>query len=253
MILADLSLEGTSLAAGQLAKICLKAFGGSNRSYMNLLRRLEKRGLITVELEGSEDKAQWVPKLTAAGVSATVNQSPQAAWQQTWNGKWTMLTFDLPTYATKERGQLRRWLKKLRFGMLQGSVWISHRPLSEIETSFAEMELSPNSVIAMEGEFWSKANNELYVEKAWQLDKMQSAYSDYLAFLDKNPIRDKTLPTYKSWRIREKAVWETATAADPLLPEELWPKKRAQQNRALEAEARRKQALATWLTSAANW
>lgn len=253
MILADVSLEGISLTSEQMAKICRKAFGGSNRSYANLLRRLEKNGLISIAAPNPESKERWVPNLTTAGITATSELSPQAAWDTPWDEKWVLLTFDLPTHANKDRSQLRRWLQALRFGKLQGSVWVSPKPLLDIEKALDEIEVDPKSLVCMEGVFWSNASNDQYVEKAWPLDLVQAAYSDYLKFLDLKPQREKTLEKYLTWRSDEKRLWAAALEIDPLLPKKLWPLKRRESNLALEAESRRQVELKGWLRNAMQW
>ncbi|MDQ8188189.1 PaaX family transcriptional regulator C-terminal domain-containing protein [Pelagicoccus sp. SDUM812002] len=252
-ILADLSAYGVTLASGQLAKICLEAYGGSNRAYLNLLRRLEKSGHISVESRSNAGDSAWVPNLTAAGESATRSPSPFAAWESAWDGKWRLLTFDLPSHASNARFELRDWLKTLRFGKLQGSVWISHRALPEVESSFAALRVSADSVVCMEGIFWSCGDDASYVVKAWPLYKIQAAYSDYLSFLDTKIELSRTLTAYQAWRARERSLWDAALKNDPLLPKELWPTKRLGANLALEAEARREDAVRNWLEAAQNW
>ncbi|EDY85269.1 PaaX-like protein C-terminal domain [Verrucomicrobiia bacterium DG1235] len=253
MILADLSLEGLELASAQIARICQNTFGGSNRSYMNLLRRLEKSGLITVEPEDSDAKTRWVPKLTNAGITSNSQPSPRTAWEVEWDGKWSLLTFDLPTHAGKARKQLRKWLTSLRFGKLQGSVWVSHRKLSEIENSLEEIELDPESVVCIEGSFWNAPNQDHYVEKAWQLDRMQALYAEYLRFVERETGTETSLLDYQKWRTCEKQLWSAAVELDPLLPRELWPQKSRGPNLALDAESKRQQALENWLENAPHW
>jgi len=254
-LLADLGFYGVTIASSQLAKICLEAYGGSNRAYITLLRRLEKSGHISLESNPQigGNSSSWVPRLTAKGKAVIGSPSPLTAWESKWDGKWRLITFDLPSHDSKARFRLRERLKMLRFGKLQGSVWISHRNLPELETSFAKLNVDSHSILCIEGNFWNSPSPQSYVENAWPLNHLQSAYSNYLRFLDTYDRTEKNLKNYQSWSSQEQSLWSAALKDDPLLPQELWPQNRLGNNLALEAEARRTSEYKNWLSSAPNW
>lgn len=99
----------------------------SQRNATRHLGGLSEKGLI--ELRKIETKSRWVAKLTGAGKEAALGYSDRAgSWDRDWDGKWRSISFDLPSRATCERQRLRTWLQENRFGHLQGSLWITHRP-----------------------------------------------------------------------------------------------------------------------------
>ncbi len=252
-ILADIAVEGGQLAANKLASICFKAYGGSDRAYLSVLKRLEEKGLISIEKDDPNDKSTCVPQLTAAGKREIEPNCPFQAWNSKWDGQWRLLTFDLPKGDSKSRFRLREWLKAFHFGKLQGSVWLSHRSLKDIENSFAELEISPDQVVCIEGSFWGSGDNDTYVEKAWPLDRVQEAYAKYLDFLSSTQAAAKTLKGYQNWKLAEQALWSDATNMDPLLPQALWPKSRRDSNLALQAYQKRQEAIQNWQNAALTW
>lgn len=50
---------------------------------------------------------------------------------KSWDGKWRLVTFDVPVSADEKRYQLRRLLKEFGFYQLQKSVWIYPNHLAE--------------------------------------------------------------------------------------------------------------------------
>ncbi len=252
-ILSDLALYGGSLATSKLAKLCFAGHGGSPRAYATLLKRLEANGLIELDKSGSTDPKDWVPQLTSNGMEAHAPPSPEQSWNAGWDGKWRLLTFDLPTHDSLSRNRLRGWLKALRFGKVQGSVWINHRSLAEIRQSFAQQNVPPDGILCMEGTFWAEGSSKEYIEKAWPLDQMQKTYADYLQFLDSNASVTTSFPAYQTWKAKEKRLWNLALSLDPLLPQEIWTQTNRGPNLALAAEQRRRQAIQAWQDTADQW
>ncbi|MDQ8181995.1 hypothetical protein [Pelagicoccus sp. SDUM812005] len=252
-IIGDLALETGAFAARKVSKICFAQHGGTRRAYTELLRRLEANELIIVEQIDSADPEDWVLRLTATGTQKHSPASPLRAWESPWDGLWRMLTFDLPAHDHSARSRLRSWLEELRFGKLQGSVWINHRSLSEIKRSFATLKVPPNAIVCMEGTFWDKGNEGQYVEKAWRLSAAQDAYSKYLKFLDQLQMPAPSFQTYQKWRSQERPLWNHALSLDPLLPRDLWNRCRRGANLALEAESRRAAAKRAWSETIPHW
>lgn len=251
--LSDLAFYGGSLASSKLAKVCFAGHGGSPRAYSTLLKRLESNGLIKLDKSRSKDPKDWVPQLTSNGIDAHTPLSPHQSWNTGWDGQWRLLSFDLPTHDSLSRNRLRTWLKNLRFGKVQGSVWINHRSLTEIRQSFAQQNVPPDSILCIEGSFWTEASSRQYLEKAWPLDQMQKAYADYLKFLDSHTSVTPSLEAYLIWKNQEKHLWNVALTLDPLLPREIWSQTDRGPNLALEAEQRRRQATQSWHETVDQW
>lgn len=58
-------------------------------------------------------------------------QSPLPASRQRWDGKWRLITFDVPGNYNPRRNRLRSLLKEYNFYPLQKSVWICPDYLAE--------------------------------------------------------------------------------------------------------------------------
>ncbi len=83
------------------------------------LKRFEERGLI--------QKRSGLYKVTKRGTIlfsryrwAVKEDHPKA-----WDGKWRLISFDVPTKDNRERDLLRQALRKNNFYQLQQSVWIA--------------------------------------------------------------------------------------------------------------------------------
>lgn len=242
MDLSELAFYGTTVATKTIGKRLFASYGGKPKAYRLLLERLESKGLISIQRNQSSDPTTWLPLLTESGNFAIETENPLEAWNSGWDGTWRLLTFDLPKHDSKSRARLRDWLKKLKFGKIQGSVQMTHRPMKEIEASFDNLDIPPDQIVCMSGEFWCRAENHRYVEQAWPIDKIQDCYQNYLDFLKQSPHPPQNRADLKLWKQRERALWSAATQIDPMLPSELWPLARRSQNLALEAADRRNQA-----------
>lgn len=98
-------------------------------SYLRQMKVIEAKGLLEVPEIRSGD---WLPQLTESGLEMIADQvDPCRHWDQRWDGAWRSLTFDIPSAERRERQRLDTWLRKNRFGHLQGSLWISARPYQD--------------------------------------------------------------------------------------------------------------------------
>jgi hypothetical protein len=63
---------------------------------------MQNRGLITLN---GENPADWVPQITKVGRHLARNDiDPQVAWSSPWDGKWCIVSFDLPQDQPSRRG-----------------------------------------------------------------------------------------------------------------------------------------------------
>ncbi len=242
MDLSELAFYGTAVASKAIGKMLFANHGGKPKAYRVLLERLERKGLISIQRNQSNDPTKWLPRLTEPGSCAIETENPLETWDSKWDGTWRLLTFDLHEEDSKSRARLRKWLKKLKFGKIQGSVWITHRAMSEVEASFDKLEIPPEQIACMSGEFWTRAKSRSYIEQAWPLPEIQNRYRAYLDFLNNSPPQQQSQADLKLWKTRERALWSAATQIDPMLPRELWPTDRHGTYLALEATKQRNHA-----------
>ena len=217
----------------------------SNASLDRHLRSMNEKGWIV--WDDSRETGSWVAKLTQAGKNLLKDHSlRESPWSESWDGVWRMLTFDLPQEARDQRHQLKIWLKERRFGGLQGSVWITPHPCEHWLPKLLKIKIDPRAVVIMEGRPIGNLKDSDLVKKAWDFDKINGLYRDYLRFLSSSGVQrgeEASLEKqFASWYAEEAELWRAAYELDPLLPDALCPKG-YMGRKAFES---RKQALANW-------
>ena len=235
-------MEMLEMAAFPRGALYRSASFTSERNFYRCLRLMREEGWIDLEQENA--KSSWVFDITESGKAILMeNLNPDIAWNEPWDGKWRTAFFDLPQSANKERIQLRRWLQKHRFGHLQGSVWITHRPYSDWTAEILGKNLDPRRLMFQEANPIGASSSAEYVQRAWNFGLINSSYKRYLAFLSKRrPAVDSDGAGFSNWYEKESALWRSAFDLDPFLPNELLPKGYLGK----EAWRRRKDAFRRW-------
>lgn len=219
-LLSILGLE-TMEAALHLPLLYKAGSSSSERSFHRRAQSLHDKGWIVWNDNSIDGK--WMAKLTEQGKAKLYSGiDPQRFWNESWNGKWRLLSFDLPQFATRERQALRVWLKAHRFGLLQGSVWIPPRELGSWTLELARLKVDPSSVVSMLGGFQGADSDAHYARRAWDLDNINLNYRRHVDFLSTSGR--PSLESFAAWFKQESTLWRAAFEADPFLPKPLWPK-----------------------------
>jgi DNA-binding transcriptional regulator PaaX len=93
---------------------------GSYKNYYNTVRHLHKHGLAKT----SAKKGKRFIQLTEKGHLKILMSKAVESKKMEWDGRWRILSFDIPETSRSERDVLRRWLKSNNFIKLQNSVYI---------------------------------------------------------------------------------------------------------------------------------
>lgn len=213
-------LDALTLAANPKS-IIYDAVGWSNsHNAKRHLTLLQERGLLNMSLERAS--GCWVAQLTQQGKGLLLDGiDPEKSWGMKWDGKWISFSFDLPRTAVKERKRLDVWLKKRRFGNLQGSLWITHRSYSNWTEEIEGMKVDPRAFIWQQIIPIGKMKSVDYAAKAWSFTEINRRYTEYIRFLEKGDPASK--PLSMSWFERESKLWNDAFETDPFLPNALLP------------------------------
>lgn len=193
----------------------------SQRNADRHLATLSDKGLISAR----RDKAngRWVASLTEKGKGILLGEiDPIECWGESWDGLWTLLSFDLSKNAFRERKQLDSWLRKRRFGHLQGSMWISHRKYQSWSEELEMRKVDPRAIIFQEVISVGKVTSEQYVSRAWPFDRINQYYRDYIEFVEiriRESIEDPRILSE-----RESELWRKAFQLDPFLPDSILPR-----------------------------
>lgn len=96
------------------------------QAYWLALKRLEEKGWIKIfkQRENEFVKLTKFGQLQALLVKAKIQQT------QKWDGKWRVVTYDIPEDAKERREMFRKLLRQNGFYKLQASVFISPYPLN---------------------------------------------------------------------------------------------------------------------------
>lgn len=197
--------------------------GGKESDFDKRLESLRQNGYLTPASPAPDHDANaWIGALTSDALDKIADSiDPSAYWDAPWDGKWRLFAFDLIKARSGQRQALRNWLQHRRFGRLQGSLWVSPRPLENWADEIAQLGVGPQSAIAAACDFLGNATPESIVARAWNLSEINLRYQRYLDFLDASlPSAPQDFP---AWRASESHLWTAAHSIDPHLPRDLWP------------------------------
>jgi phenylacetic acid degradation operon negative regulatory protein len=194
------------------------------RGFLYQLQRLEQRKF----LEKKHGTVERIYRLTEAGrITALGGLDPEARWHRPWDGKWRMVVYDLPEPHNSSRVRLRRFLKESKFGYLQKSLWITPDPLQvELKKLSANGE-NVECLLTLDASPCSGEADESIVTGGWDFARINRLYQECIGIL-KAALKRKDGETMEKsklqhWARQERAAWQAALSADPLLPERLLP------------------------------
>ncbi len=158
-------------------------------------------------------------KLTKEGWKRLKSVLPQYKKPLEWNGKWYIITFDIPESAKRKRDAFREKLKKLGFGKLQASVWISPMNwLANVESlvKFHKMEYW---VIPSVTDKLGRETSEELTERVWPVGRINLRYKNFIS-------RCKRFFRKEGYKISKSGLqmeYLNILKEDPQLPRDLLP------------------------------
>ncbi|MFM8831043.1 MAG: PaaX family transcriptional regulator C-terminal domain-containing protein [Spartobacteria bacterium] len=201
----DQSFEGWAWSNGLLKRI----------------RSLENEGLVAVD----ESLGEKTITLTQKGKLLAIGGfDPEALWNSDWDGKWRIITFDLPESQRKVRHDLRLTLRHQNFGCLQRSIWITPHPLDSALREKGLQLKSQKGFAIIEGVFLGGAGHESIVKSAWDFTKIDKLYTRHAELLKTAPKEKCTEAEFNDWASEELKLWREILHKDPFLPRQLQPK-----------------------------
>ncbi|MCF7849180.1 MAG: hypothetical protein K9M45_10035 [Kiritimatiellales bacterium] len=202
-----------------------RSYYPDQKAYRNAVYRLRRDGLIVAGGQGGK-----TPRLAlspAAQENLPVYFDPEKAWNRKWNGIWYMFVYDVPEVDRSYRDVLRRFLKRLRLGCLQQSVWITPhdiRPQFDDLTKGAGVD---SFAYLFEAQTVLGLPNRRVVDDAWDFDRLYEIQRHYCKVMETNLSR---LSAARHGSEELSALVRLALDAyhgafieDPLLPRKLLP------------------------------
>jgi len=222
----DLMSDVGELLASGGRSIIWKSTYPNRSAYNNAMYRLKTAGLVV-----RSDRSGRLPVLTLTEEGRRrlpVYYRPEREWNSTWNGIWYVLMFDVPEKERYYRDSLRRFLKRLRMGCLQKSVWVTPRDIRP-ECSDLEKTANVNAVsYLLESRTVLHRETAELVRDAWDFKHLQELHERYLQTYTDNlqllaELHCKS-DDVMALLYQEAEAYVQCMRPDPLLPGKLLPK-----------------------------
>jgi phenylacetic acid degradation operon negative regulatory protein len=153
--------------------------------------------------------------------------NPEKFWNMKWNGIWYLFVYDVPEVDRKYRDVLRRFLRQLRMGCLQQSVWVTPNDIRPQFDDLAKGAGVDSFAYLFESKTVLRLPNRRVVEDAWNFRKLYEIHTCFcktaeanLDLLSRATFDEQELISLL--RISLNA-FHSAFVNDPLLPRKLWP------------------------------
>ena len=221
LILMDaeiLATRGWSLIRGSMRQHSATFYQAQWRLRQAGLVVRQRRGGCTAELT-----------LTPAGDGKLPPEvRPRRLWETRWSGRWSVLVYDVPETDRRYRNVLRDFLRRLRMGCLQGSVWISPRDIRPDYADLMEAGGLKGMAYLFEARTVLRQPAADLVRDAWNWPRLASGHAWYLSATDRI-LADLAAGR---WSMRaqllglareEAGAYRSVMSDDPLLPRDLWP------------------------------
>jgi phenylacetic acid degradation operon negative regulatory protein len=191
------------------------------RSMKLMLKKFNKTTGLTSSSEKNAiynaKKLGWIEKdggLTKEGRRKLSQIIP--SWQKVkkWDGKWYLVIFDIPEKIKSKRDILREKLKKLGFGQLQASVWVSpFNYLNNVLEIVKFYKLEPY-VILSETDKLGQEESRVLAKRVWKLDRTNEEYKQFIQ-------KYSSLKSYSKFEL--EIDFYSILGKDPQLPLDLLP------------------------------
>lgn len=185
--------------------------------------RLRKAGLLAYK-----NGSKRILELTDLGEKEILRTlKPQRFWNQKWNGIWDIMVYDIVEEERALRDNLRGFLKRLRMGGLQRSVWVSVRDIRPEYDDLMRTVSIQFECFLFESKTVLGQGPDSVVNSAWNWDRIDQIQSHYLRTYEHNLgiVREDKLRGNELRTIArdEISAYLSAMEEDPLLPKELLP------------------------------
>lgn len=187
-------------------------------------RRLAKSGLIVYHRSRGKP-----PLLTVTGQGRSQASEllwPERFWNRRWDGRWHLLSYDVPEKERGYRCALERFFRRQRMGCLQKSVWVSAR---DIRPLFDDLDLAAairDYAVLFEASPVLGQSPRQIAAQAWDFEGLARHHQAYLDEAARQPAHiARTLQPAAALAAARRELFDylAAMESDPLLPAELLP------------------------------
>lgn len=205
----EISPLGSAGSMSMIKRLDLRLGGYNSDALYDVFYRLRSKDWLDPDWE-----------LTKEGWKRLKSVLPEYKKPSEWDGKWYIITFDIPEAYRIKRNAFREKLKKLGFGRLQNSVWIS--PLNcianvESLVKFRKMEYW---VIPSVTDKLGRETSEELAERVWPIERVNERYKNFISRCRMLFRKEKGHKISKFGLLTE---YLNILKEDPQLPEDLLP------------------------------
>lgn len=227
--LLDMAVFWGGLAINPAGSLYRGLRGGGGRSsssaYWNAVRRLERQGLLIRPRRGGRSPVLLLTD--RARDSRPIELNPAARWDAKWNGRWYLLTYDIPETERRYRTAVRGFLRRQRMGYLQNSVWISAFDIRPVFDDLCRGAALEDFAYVFEARTVLGLASQAIVNASWDLKRVQEVQRWYVAQAERllDRIERESLPAAALEQVarEDAACYLAAMREDPLLPASLYP------------------------------
>ncbi|MED1952916.1 phenylacetic acid degradation operon negative regulatory protein PaaX [Brevibacillus centrosporus] len=220
---------GSEIWIGSLTKL-MGEFGLSEPAVRAAISRMLRQGWLESRKVGNRSfySVSERGKKRLEEAAARIYKVESSAW----DGKWCMVSYNIPEERRALRDQLRKELGYMGFGMLTTSTWISPNNLREAIQELTETQEITEYVELFAAEHVGLRDPKQLVQKCWNIDEINAKYKEFIDSyqaeydeLEERIRQKKEVPDSLCFVNKTKLVhqYRKFLFIDPDLPQELLP------------------------------
>ncbi len=221
VILYSVYLFGNSIGKSASSRGVYRAFTDADKDFQKLNTRKIIQGLKRLNyrqkyINAGENIRGKRLVLTAAGQTHLRKRIPVYKTSRNWDGKFYLVSFDIPENRKKDRDALRLCLKTVGAGFLQNSLWFTPYNPKKIVSSFYKNTQDNFKIIMITSDKesiypYAKRGTAQLIEDIYHLSTLNDRYA---AFIKSTRLNSPLMSAFKYLNILKD---------DPQLPFELEP------------------------------
>lgn len=185
-------------------------------NFYNQVRRFVKKGYARKKREGKSS----ILAITAQGRINSISLHGHF-WPTEWDGFWTLVFFDIRETSRRIRDFLRIFLKRLKFGMFQRSVWAFPGNFVARLRKLIKEEGLQNYVLVISSKDLGIKDQKALVERIWRVSFLNKKYKKLIEEIETAASLPKEKKVAKTEKIKERLL--VLLNGDPMLPLALLP------------------------------
>ena len=194
-------------------------------AFRNASKRLREKGLIVHASTGGSTPGLLLMDAGRSHIPAYF--TPEKYWNRRWNKIWYLLVYDVPEVDRKYRDVLRLFLKRMRMGRLQQSVWVSPEDIRADFDDLCETASIGSFAYLLEARTVLGLPSGRIVSSAWNFERLEGLQEQYCRVCRENiALLRETSPSAEALAELVRLSLEAYHGAfmdDPLLPSQLLP------------------------------